>query len=135
MPYIFSYGTQDAAVQRATYGRIREGAPDRLGGYHAVSLTFTAPALIASRGKALHTNLEYTGTPQSQVTGTRLSVTGQELRICDQYEVPEIFSAPRSKIQAFIRDFHSVSRSAINSARRRSSDPSRMLRSSGLART
>jgi hypothetical protein len=39
------------------------------------------------------------------------------------------------RIQAFIRDFQSVSRSAINSARLRSSDPSRILRSSGLART
>jgi hypothetical protein len=36
--------------------------------------------------------------------------------------------------QSFVRDFQSVSRSAINSARCRSSRPSRMLRSWGLAR-
>jgi len=87
MAYIFSYGTlQDAAVQRATFGRILEGAPDSLARYHAVSLTFTDPALIASCGKALHTNLKYTGTVESQVAGTRLTVTEQELTICDKYE-------------------------------------------------
>jgi hypothetical protein len=87
MALLFSYGTlQETPVQIATFGRVLEGVPDSLTGYERVSLTFTDPALIASSGKALHANIEHRGRNDVSVTGTRLSVTEDELVTCDAYE-------------------------------------------------
>jgi hypothetical protein len=87
MPLIFSYGTlQEAPVQLSTFGRILEGVPDRLVGYERVILTFTDSGLIAASGKAVLSNLECSGSSESQVSGTCLAVTDSELENCDGYE-------------------------------------------------
>jgi acyl-CoA thioesterase len=74
MPLLFSYGTlQQEAIQRSTFGRALDGAPDEL-------------AWFESQALGPHRNAAYTGKSESRVTGTALDVTPEELAKADEYE-------------------------------------------------
>jgi acyl-CoA thioesterase len=78
MPLLFSYGTlQDEPVQRATFGRKLEGAPDKLPGFEAM--------LLAGAGS--HKNAAYKG-DGAATEGTLFEVTKEELAQADEYERP-----------------------------------------------
>ena len=86
MPLLFSYGTlQDEPVQRATFGRKLEGAPDQLPGFESMPLTLDDPAIVASTGTASHKNAAYKGDGAS-VQGKVFEVTKEELAKSDEYE-------------------------------------------------
>jgi gamma-glutamylcyclotransferase (GGCT)/AIG2-like uncharacterized protein YtfP len=86
MPRVFSYGTlQDESVQLATFGRTLVGQSDVLPGAKAVRLVLDDPALIASSGRAEHTNLDF-GDAAARVAGTAFSITDAELARADGYE-------------------------------------------------
>jgi ADP-ribose pyrophosphatase YjhB (NUDIX family) len=89
MPLLFSYGTlQEAATQRATFGRLLPGDEDYLPGYEPTRLRVDDPEFIAATGRALHTNLVRTGRADSRLRGTALEVTETELIAADGYEHP-----------------------------------------------
>ena len=73
---LFVYGTlKDPAVQQAVFGRVVEGTPDALEGYHRGEITLGSrvyPIIRPDEG--------------SQVEGRVLEVTLQELALIDRYE-------------------------------------------------
>ena len=85
---LFSYGTlQQPEVQRATYGRLLEGRPDRLPGYRLAPLAISDPEVVRISGKAVHTIARFTGDPIDRVRGTLFRLTPDELAASDRYEV------------------------------------------------
>jgi hypothetical protein len=86
MPRVFSYGTlQDESVQLATFGRTLLGQRDELPGAKPVRLVLDDPALIASSGRAEHTNLDFSEAT-ARVAGTAFQITDAELARADAYE-------------------------------------------------
>ena len=87
MPFLFSYGTlQHADVQVSTFGRLLQGAPDRLVGFVESSFTVDDPEFVTTSGKADHTMARFTGNESDVVHGTVLDITELELDQADQYE-------------------------------------------------
>ena len=87
MSFIFSYGTlQQESVQLSTFGRTVECGPDKLVGYERVSLTLANPDIVAATGTATHANIVCRDSSEFQVPGSCLSVTDNELALCDRYE-------------------------------------------------
>jgi hypothetical protein len=84
---LFSYGTlQLAEVQRATFGRLLEGAPDRLVGYRLAPLVITDAGVVATSGSAVHTIARRTGDPGDQIPGVVFDISPAELEQADRYE-------------------------------------------------
>jgi hypothetical protein len=88
---LFAYGTlQLSAVQWATFGRLLAGASDSLQGYQLVSLKIDDPAVIALSGKEYHTMAKFTGRASDLIAGTVFTVTPDEIRRADRYEVAAV---------------------------------------------
>jgi gamma-glutamylcyclotransferase (GGCT)/AIG2-like uncharacterized protein YtfP len=87
---LFSYGTlQQRSVQLATFGRELAGHPDAIVGYELDRIKITDPAVIAASGSDEHPILRAATAPGSAVEGTVFSVTADELRAADEYEVDD----------------------------------------------
>lgn len=78
MEKLFVYGTlMIPAVQQRVFGRVTEGAPDRLDGWRKISRTFgdgTFPIAIVDAA--------------ASIEGRVLEVSPEELRLMDRYEGP-----------------------------------------------
>ena len=84
---LFSYGTlQLPEVQRATYGRLLEGAADVMIGYRLVPLTITNPDVVALSGEPVHMIACRTGDPADRIAGVVYRITPAELDATDDYE-------------------------------------------------
>ena len=87
---LFSYGTlRQRSVQLATFGRELAGAPDAIIGYELDRIKITDPAVIAASGSDEHPILRAATAPGSAVEGTVFTVTADELRAADEYEVDD----------------------------------------------
>ena len=87
---LFSYGTlQQLPVQLATFGRELAGQPDAIVGYELHRVRITDPAVIEASGSDEHPILRAATTPGSAVDGTVFSITAEELRAADEYEVDD----------------------------------------------
>jgi hypothetical protein len=85
---LFSYGTlQLPQVQRTTYGRLLEGAPDALPGFVLEPLEIADPEVVRISGERVHQIARRTGRPSDRVTGTVFTLTLGELADTDAYEV------------------------------------------------
>lgn len=90
MVRLFSYGTlQLENVQRETFGRLLEGAPDALPGYAQTMVEITDPQVLATSGKRFHPIVSATGDPADSVQGTVFRITEAELAAADEYEVAD----------------------------------------------
>ncbi len=87
MVNLFSYGSlRQPEVQRATFGRLLDGAPDAALGFALSRVTVTDAEVIRISGTAEHTILRTTGDPADRVAGTRFAITEAELAAADAYE-------------------------------------------------
>lgn len=87
---LFSYGTlRQPEVQRATFGRELEGREDAILGYRVEVLRITDPAVIATSGEDRHPILVEADDATDVVDGTVFTVTAEELRAADRYEVDD----------------------------------------------
>lgn len=87
---LFSYGTlQQEDVQRATFGRLLDGAPDALVGFAQQMVEITDPDVLAKSGKRFHPIVVRTGDAADRVVGTVFLVTPEELSAADAYEVDD----------------------------------------------
>ena len=87
---LFSYGTlQQAQVQRSTFGRLLEGAPDALPGFRQTMVEITDPEVLATSGKAFHPIVAASPDPADEVAGTAFLITEAELAAADRYEVSD----------------------------------------------
>jgi gamma-glutamylcyclotransferase (GGCT)/AIG2-like uncharacterized protein YtfP len=87
---LFSYGTlQQRSVQLATFGRELAGQPDAIVGYELDRIKITDPAVIEASGSDEHPILRAATAPGSAVEGTVFSITADELRAADEYEVDD----------------------------------------------
>jgi hypothetical protein len=85
---LFSYGTlQLEAVQMATFSRRLHGTNDALVGFRHVPLPIHDAAVIAVSGKAEHTIARFTGRAADVIFGTVFTVTPDDIRHADRYEV------------------------------------------------
>jgi hypothetical protein len=85
---LFSYGTlQQEEVQRGTYGRLLQGAPDTLAGYRLDPIEIDDPDVVSLSGKAVHVIARFTGDPADRIAGTRFELSPEELAATDAYEV------------------------------------------------
>ena len=85
---LFSYGTlRQEQVQRATFGRLLEGAPDALVGFRQEFIEITDPDVVATSGKRVHTIAVRTQRDEDRVPGTAFLITAEELAAADAYEV------------------------------------------------
>lgn len=67
---LFSYGTlQQEDVQRATFGRLLEGAPDALVGFARQMLEIADPDVLAKSGKSFHPIVVHTADPPTAWQG------------------------------------------------------------------
>ena len=90
LDYLFSYGTlQQAAVQRATFGRLLQGRPDSLPGFRAEMLEIRDPQVVATSGKSHHPVVVRSGNPADHVAGTVFTVSAIDLENSDAYEVSD----------------------------------------------
>jgi len=88
--WLFSYGTlQLAAVQRATFGRLLDGVPDRLTGWREEEIEITDPEVVALSGKHDHSILRFSGSEADGVDGIRFELGDTELAAADEYEVAD----------------------------------------------
>jgi gamma-glutamyl AIG2-like cyclotransferase len=88
---LFAYGTlRQADVQRATFGRLLEGRPDRLGGFALSPMAIADPHMIAASGSAVHTIARPTDDPADLVAGLVFALTPAELAAADRYEAGAI---------------------------------------------
>jgi hypothetical protein len=85
---LFSYGTlQLPQVQRATYGRLLEGASDVLPGFALEPLAIDDPEVVRISGRAVHQIARRTGRATDAVPGMVFTLTAAELEATDAYEV------------------------------------------------
>ena len=90
MEALFSYGTlKQEQVQLDTFGRLLEGRPAVLLGYHISKLEITDEAVIESSGTNIHPILEYSGDLNDRVEGMVFDLTPDELKRADDYEVDD----------------------------------------------
>jgi hypothetical protein len=88
---LFSYGTlQLEAVQMAAFGRPLTGTPDALRGFELGLLTIEDESVVALSGKAEHTMAMFTGRDSDVISGTVFTVTPDEIRNADRYEVAAV---------------------------------------------
>jgi len=88
---LFAYGTlQLEAVQLATFGRRLSGTRDVLTGFELVALKIADPAVVKISGQDQHTMARFTGRAADRVEGTVFSLTADEIRMADGYEVPAV---------------------------------------------
>ena len=86
--FLFSYGTlQLEAVQLATFGRRLAGTPDALPGFEQSMFEIEDKEVVATSGKTHHPIVRFTGRASDLVPGTVFTVTPEELRNADRYEV------------------------------------------------
>lgn len=84
---LFCYGTlQQPEVQRATFGRLLEGRPDRLAGHRLAPLVITSAEAVALSGAEVHTIACRTVESAEQIPGTVYLITPAELAAADDYE-------------------------------------------------
>lgn len=84
---LFSYGTlQLPEVQRATYGRLLEGAPDVLVGYRLEPVVISSPEVVGISGLEVHTIARRTGDAADRVPGVVFRLTAAEIEATDRYE-------------------------------------------------
>jgi len=87
---LFSYGTlQDPAVQRANFGRLLDGAADRMPGYVREMVEITDPEVIAESGLTHHPIVRPSEAAGDAVDGMVFRITAEELRAADDYEVDD----------------------------------------------
>ncbi|MGD9979324.1 MAG: gamma-glutamylcyclotransferase [Hyphomonadaceae bacterium] len=87
---LFSYGTlQQENVQRATFGRLLNGAADALVAFRQELVEITDPGVLARSGKRFHPIVVQTGDEADRVSGTAFEVTAAELAAADAYEVAD----------------------------------------------
>lgn len=87
---LFSYGTlQQENVQKETFGRLLEGAPDALIGFKQELVEITDPDVLAKSGKRFHPIVMQSDNPADRVEGTVFSITPAELAAADAYEVAD----------------------------------------------
>ena len=87
---LFSYGTlQSEQVQLATFGRKLDGKSDILTGYKLTLLKIDDEAVIATSGMTHHPIIVYTGNTSDSIEGTVFTVTQNELKQADEYEVED----------------------------------------------
>lgn len=87
---LFSYGTlRQEEVQRATFGRLLDGAADVLVGFARRELEITDADVLAKSGKRFHAIAVRTGDPADRIAGTVFLITPDELSAADAYEVAE----------------------------------------------
>lgn len=85
---LFSYGTlRLESVQRATFGRRLAGVEDVLPGFALATVEIDDPKVVATSGKAQHPIIRFTGREADVVSGIVFSITPDELRHADRYEV------------------------------------------------
>jgi gamma-glutamylcyclotransferase (GGCT)/AIG2-like uncharacterized protein YtfP len=85
---LFSYGTlQQDEVQRATFGRLLEGARDALVGFRLEMLEITDADVIAKSGRRFHPVVVRSGDDGDRVEGSVFVITPAELGAADAYEV------------------------------------------------
>ncbi|MFA7267631.1 MAG: gamma-glutamylcyclotransferase family protein [Candidatus Nanopelagicales bacterium] len=87
---LFSYGTlQLPEVQRATYGRLLDGAGDSLVGFRLSTITINSAAVAGVSGATEHPIVTYTGDDADQVAGMYFLLTEAELAATDEYETDQ----------------------------------------------
>ena len=87
---LFSYGTlQLPEVQRATFGRLLDGAPDALVGFAQEMVEITDPDVLAKSGQRFHPIVKQSGDPTDRVAGAVFEITVDELAAADEYEVDD----------------------------------------------
>ena len=87
MPLLFSYGTlQLESVQLATFGRKVQAAKDTLAKFELSKVPMRERARVEKLGTAHHQNVIFNGDALSQVFGTVLDITDEELHLADRYE-------------------------------------------------
>ncbi len=87
---LFSYGTlQYEAVQLANFGRKLNGESDKLPEFELTTLEITDPDVLATSGEKFHPIITYTGNSSHQVTGMVFTITPEELKRADSYEVSD----------------------------------------------
>lgn len=87
---LFSYGTlQMPSVQQAIYGRLLDGEPDALPGYHLVPVAIDDPHVVRLSGMSAHTIASATGNPADRVAGMVFRLTSAELDATDAYETAD----------------------------------------------
>jgi hypothetical protein len=87
---LFSYGTlQLPEVQRATFGRLLEGAYDALIGFNRTIVEITDPDVLAKSGERLHPIVTRSGNADHRVEGAVFAITPEELAAADAYEVSD----------------------------------------------
>lgn len=89
MSLLFSYGTlQHEDVQLATFGRRLIGQRDELAGFERSLVRIEDPQTAMTLGRTHHANVEFSGKPDSRVSGMVFEVTDEELASVDGYEAP-----------------------------------------------
>jgi gamma-glutamylcyclotransferase (GGCT)/AIG2-like uncharacterized protein YtfP len=84
---LFSYGTlRQPEVQIANYGRLLDGQPDALVGYHLAPVAIGDLEVVRISGKAVHTIAVASGTPHDRIEGVVFALTETELAATDAYE-------------------------------------------------
>jgi hypothetical protein len=84
---LFSSGTlQLPEVQRVTYGRLLDGAPDGMTGYRLVPLTITSAEVVPLSGEPAHMIACRTGNAADRIEGVVYWITPAELDATDDYE-------------------------------------------------
>jgi hypothetical protein len=87
---LFSYGTlQLPHVQRATYGRLLDGAPDALPCYRLEPLEIMDESVARLSGLAVHQIARHSGHAADCVSGTVFLLSRAELDATDRYEVAQ----------------------------------------------
>lgn len=87
---LFSYGTlQQEEVQRTTFGRRLEGAPDELVGFEHRLIEITDADVVATSGKTHHPIVVRSTDASTRIQGTVFLVTRAELEQADAYEVDD----------------------------------------------
>lgn len=85
---LFSYGTLlYETVQLSVFGRELKGAKDKLKGYMLSVVEITDPTVLTTSGAGVHPILVHTGNSEDEVNGIVLSLTENDLKLADQYEV------------------------------------------------
>jgi hypothetical protein len=87
---LFSYGTlQLPEVQRATFGRLLDGAPDALVGFKRTMVEITDADVLAKSGERFHPIVMRSGNLDDRVEGAVFAITVEELAAADAYEVSD----------------------------------------------
>lgn len=87
---LFSYGTlQQPEVQRATFGRLLEGRPDRLPGFRLETVVIVDAGVVETSGSAVHLIAVAAEAPDAEIPGVVFEITPEELAAADGYETAD----------------------------------------------